>query len=93
MHMQNFVVARSMQADGYLCRDGTELIDDGYCELNYGQFVNDDNGFIIKSKGGVLNIQRGTYDPANPLQYLVRTVEDSGIFDESMINFVNKYIK
>lgn len=84
-----FVVDRSEWADGYLCGDGTELMDD----VDYGQFVNNDNGFIIKSKDGILSIQRATYGPANPFQYVVRTVEDAGIFDENMIRFVNKHIK
>ena len=88
-----FVVDRSEWAGGYLCGDGTELIDDGYGELDYGQFVNMDNGFIIKSKDGILSIQRGTYGPANPFQYVVEMVENAGVFDENMIKFVNKYIK
>lgn len=88
-----FVVDRSEWAEGYLCGDGTVFIDDGYGELDYGQFDNMDNGFIIKSKDGILSIQRGTYGPANPFQYVVTMVEDAGIFDEIMANFINKYIK
>ena len=88
-----FVLDCSEWSDGYICGDGTELAYEEYEDIDYGEFVNDDNGFIIKSSNDNLTIQKGTYGMANPFQQVVRTIDNAGEFDEIMINFVNKHIK
>lgn len=77
----------------YLCGDGTTFKDEDYKNVDYGDFVNDDSGFIITYKDEMLTIQKATYGSANPYEYVVRVVENAGDFDKLMVNFLNRFIK
>lgn len=79
--------------DGYLCGDGDTLDEYDYDDVDYGQLCHEDNGFIVKSKNGILTFQRATYGPANPFQYVARVVDNAGDFEEKMVGFIKKYIK
>ena len=84
-----FFVDTGMWGDeGYVCGDGSRFEED---EVNYGDFINYDNGFIIFEENNMLSIHKATYGPANPFQYVVRLVHNGGSFDELMQNFVKKF--
>lgn len=84
-----FVIDRGLWGEeGYICGDGSEIMDE---DIDYGQFINNENGFVIRSNNGILQIQRGTYGAANPFQNVLRTVENAGEFDEILTDFINKH--
>ena len=84
-----FFIDTAMWGDeGYVCGDGSRFDED---EVDYGDFINYDNGFIIIEEDNMLSIHKATYGPANPFQDVVRLVHNGGSFDELMKNFVNRF--
>lgn len=86
-----FIIDKCLLEDeGYICGDGSELSAE---DVDYGDFINYDNGFIILENDNILSIHKATYGPANPVQYVVRLVDNGGSFEELIQNFVNKFVK
>lgn len=77
----------------YLCGDGTFIDYKNYDSIKYGEFKYDENGFLIKSKNGILTFEKATLGLMGMYQEVVRTVEDAGDFNKMMVDFVNKYNK
>ncbi len=79
------------EAKGYLCGDGHHELQDNR-EVDFGEFTNFDNGFIIKSEGGILKFGVGGYAKANMHEEVIVAVDNPGEFEQRMKNFARAFI-
>ena len=85
----SFVLDKAIcEEEGFICGDGTKLD-----EANYGDFRQDDSGFIIETKEKMIKIRKATYGYINPVQEVAKIVDDAGEFEEIIKDFIKRYIK